>query len=437
MRISIFGLGYVGTVSAACFAARGHQVVGVDINKNKVDLLASGKAPIVEKDVEQLIADSVARKSLSATESTADAIAVTDLSIICVGTPSAPNGSIDTSALAAVCAEIGAALARKSSRHTVVIRSTILPGTFRNVVVPALEKSSGRKAGADFAIATNPEFLREGTAVADFRNPPKTVVGADDAATADVVASLYEGLPGAVIKTTPEIAEVVKYVDNPWHALKVAFANEIGNICQAVGVDSHAVMDIFFQDTKLNISPAYLKPGFAFGGSCLPKDLRAITYLGQRLDLKIPVLQSINASNMLQIERALELVLALGKKDIAVLGVSFKAGTDDLRESPFIILIERLIGKGCRIKIFDHNINLSMLTGANRDYIHATIPHIASLMVDNAEAALAGADLVLITANVPEYMSALDRMTEHQHLLDFARVRAPGHLGAKYHGINW
>jgi GDP-mannose 6-dehydrogenase len=437
MRISIFGLGYVGTVSAACFAARGHQVVGVDINKNKVDLLASGKAPIVEKDVEQLIADSVARKSLSATESTADAIAVTDLSIICVGTPSAPNGSIDTSALAAVCAEIGAALARKSSRHTVVIRSTILPGTFRNVVVPALEKSSGRKAGADFAIATNPEFLREGTAVADFRNPPKTVVGADDAATADVVASLYEGLPGAVIKTTPEIAEVVKYVDNPWHALKVAFANEIGNICQAVGVDSHAVMDIFFQDTKLNISPAYLKPGFAFGGSCLPKDLRAITYLGQRLDLKIPVLQSINASNMLQIERALELVLALGKKDIAVLGVSFKAGTDDLRESPFIILIERLIGKGCRIKIFDHNINLSMLTGANRDYIHATIPHIASLMVDNAEAALAGADLVLITANVPEYMSALDRMTEHQHLLDFARVRAPGHLGARYHGINW
>jgi GDP-mannose 6-dehydrogenase len=437
MRISIFGLGYVGTVSAACFAARGHQVVGVDVNRSKVDLLASGKAPIVEKDVEQLIAEGVARKSLSATASTADAIAVTDLSIICVGTPSAPNGSIDTSALAAVCTEIGAALARKSTRHTVVIRSTILPGTFRNVVVPALEKSSGRKAGADFAIATNPEFLREGTAVADFRNPPKTVVGADDAATADVVASLYEGLPGAVIKTTPEIAEVVKYVDNPWHALKVAFANEIGNICQAVGVDSHAVMDIFFHDTKLNISPAYLKPGFAFGGSCLPKDLRAITYLGQRLDLKIPVLQSINASNMLQIERALDWILALGKKDIAVLGVSFKAGTDDLRESPFIILIERLIGKGCRIKIFDHNINLSMLTGANRDYIHATIPHIASLMVDNAEAALAGADLVLITANVPEYMSALDRMTEHQHLLDFARVKAPGHLGARYHGINW
>lgn len=437
MRISIFGLGYVGTVSAACFAARGHQVVGVDINKNKVDLFASGKAPIVEKDVEQLIAVSVARKSLSATTSTADAMAVTDLSIICVGTPSAPNGSIDTGALAAVCTEIGAALARKSSRHTVVIRSTILPGTFRIVVVPALEMSSGRRANVDFAVATNPEFLREGTAVADFRNPPKTVVGADDAATADIVASLYEGLPGAVIKTTPEIAEVVKYVDNPWHALKVAFANEIGNICQAVGVDSHAVMDIFFHDTKLNISPAYLKPGFAFGGSCLPKDLRAITYLGQRLDLKIPVLQSINASNMLQIERALEWVLALGKKDIAVLGVSFKAGTDDLRESPFIILIERLIGKGCRIKIFDHNINLSMLTGANRDYINATIPHIASLMVDSAEAALAGADLVLITANVPEYMSALDQMTEHQHLLDFARVRAPRHLGARYHGINW
>ncbi|NWG26601.1 MAG: UDP-glucose/GDP-mannose dehydrogenase family protein [Pseudorhodoplanes sp.] len=437
MHISIFGLGYVGTVSAACFAARGHQVVGVDVNRSKVDLLASGKAPIVEQDVEQLIAENVARKRLSATASTADAIAATDLSIVCVGTPSAPNGSIDTGALAAVCTEIGAALAGKSSRHTVVIRSTILPGTFRNVVVPALEESSGRRAGTDFAVATNPEFLREGTAVADFRNPPKTVVGADDAATADIVASLYEGLPGAVIRTTPEIAEVVKYVDNPWHALKVAFANEIGNICQAVGVDSHAVMDIFFHDTKLNISPAYLKPGFAFGGSCLPKDLRAITYLAQRLDLKIPVLQSINTSNMLQIERALDWILGLGKKDIAVLGVSFKAGTDDLRESPFIILVERLIGKGCRIRIFDHNIKLSMLTGANRDYINATIPHIASLMVDSAEAALADAGLVLITANVPEYVSALDRMTDHQHLLDFARVNAPQRLGARYHGINW
>jgi GDP-mannose 6-dehydrogenase len=318
-----------------------------------------------------------------------------------------------------------------------VIRSTILPGTFRQMIVPALEQASGRKSGSGFKLAINPEFMREGTAVADFANPPKTVIGGDDPGVIGTVESLYAGLPGPVVRTAPEVAEIIKYVDNPWHAVKVAFANEIGNVCQAVGVDSHAVMDVFMLDEKLNISKAYLKPGFAFGGSCLPKDVRAISYLGQQLDLDLPLLRSLMTSNHVQIERAIDKALSFGKKKIGVLGCAFKEGTDDLRESPYVILIERLLGKGCELKIFDKNIHLSMLTGANRDYIMATIPHIANLMVNSPAEAVAGAELVLLASSTPEYVSALDDMTDQQHLIDFARVTSAKRLGDRYHGINW
>ena len=440
MKISVFGLGYVGTVSAACLSARGHHVIGSDINGTKVELLKSGSSPIVEANISELVRSGVACGKLTATNDSVEAVVSSDLSIVCVGTPSSANGSIDTRAIRVVCEEIGAAIGKKKAnqQHTIVVRSTILPGTFRSLVVPTLEGASGNKEGTNFRAALNPEFMREGTAVCDFNNPPKTVIGSDDPTTGDIVASLYDGLPGPVVRTTPEVAELIKYVDNPWHALKVAFANEIGNICQAVGVDSYDVMNIFMLDQKLNISKAYLRPGFAFGGSCLPKDLRAITNLAQRLDVATPVLRAISDSNHQQIERAIGRILALGKRKVAVLGCSFKEGTDDLRESPYVILIERLIGKGCDVAIYDNNIRLAMLTGANRDYINATIPHISRLMVELPQKALAEADLVMITANTPEYLSAIAALRDHQHLLDFARIdlvkRPPPSC---YHAVNW
>jgi len=404
MKISVFGLGYVGTVSAACLAARGHQVVGVDVNAAKVDLVQAGAAPIVEEGLADLIREASAQGLLRATTSADEAVAGSDISLVCVGTPSARNGNLDTRALIRVAREIGTALGSKAPGHVVVVRSTLLPGTFRNIVVPELEAASHRKAGKDFGVAINPEFLREGSAVSDFHNPEKTVVGADDADAARSVMDLYNGLPGKRITESPEIAELAKYVDNVWHALKIGFANEVGNICKSQGIDSHAVMDVFLSDRKLNISPAYLKPGFAFGGSCLPKDTRAIAYLARVCDLELPLLQSILPSNHRQIERALDWVLSFGKRRIAFLGCAFKAGTDDLRESPYVILAERLLGKGCTLRIFDNNVRLSMLTGANRDYIHATIPHIANLLVASGEDAVEDAELVILAAASPEYL---------------------------------
>ena len=437
MKISVFGLGYVGTVSAACFAARGHRVIGVDVNRAKVELISSGQAPIVEPQVGGLISQAVSDGRLNATTSTEKAIAESELSIVCVGMPSAPNGSMDTQALRTVCQEIGAAIAKRGGKHIAVIRSTMAPGTFQSLIVPTIEAAAGRKIGPDLVLAVNPEFLREGTAVADFNNAPRTVIGATDPAGADLVAKLYEDLPGPIVQTTPELAEIIKYLDNPWHALKVAFANEIGNVCKAVGVDSQAAMDIFFLDQTLNISKAYLRPGFAFGGSCLPKDLRGLCNLGQRLGLELPVLQSILPSNTRQIERAVDWILSFDKRRIAVLGCTFKEDTDDLRESPYIILIERLLGKGIELRIFDHNLRISMLMGANRDYLLKTVPHIAKLLVGSAKEAIEESDLVLLTAGIPEYLSALPLLTSEQQVVDFANVAAARKLGPRYHGINW
>lgn len=436
MKLSVFGLGYVGTVSAACFAMRGHDVIGVDSNPSKTGLINQRQAPIVEKDVGGIVGRAVEAGTLRATTDAEQAVLESDISIVCVGTPALSNGRLDTRAVEKVSHEIGAAIARKSTRHTVVIRSTMLPGTFRGLVQPALAAASGKQPGEGFATAVNPEFLREGSAVADFLHPEKTVIGSDDSTTGDLVASLYDGLPGEFVRTTPELAQFSKYVDNSWHAVKVSFANEIGNLCKALGIDSHAAMRMMTMDTKLNTSAAYLKPGFAFGGSCLPKDTRALNYFARSIDLNLPLLQSVMTSNAQQIERACDWVLSYGKKRIALLGCSFKADTDDMRESPFILLTERLLGKGCTVRIYDRNVNVSMLMGANRDYVTEVIPHIANLFVDSMDDAVANADIVLMTAFSPEYLEASELMNDSQVLLDFAFVpQMRDH--ARYDGVNW
>lgn len=438
MKIAVFGLGYVGIVSAACLARDGHDVIGVDPQPTKVDLVNGGKPPIIEKGVGELVAEAVVNGRLRATTSPAEAVAAADLSLVCVGTPSRKNGSLETGAVQRVCEEIGAAIAVKGRPHTVVIRSTILPGTMRGIVIPTLEKAVGARAKDLLRIANNPEFLRESTAVYDYDNPPKTVVGSEDAGVAQAVIDLYADLPGPKIATRLEVAEMVKYADNSWHAVKVAFANEIGNIAKAVGVDSWEVMDIFCQDTKLNISPYYMKPGFAFGGSCLPKDVRALTFKGRDLDLDLPLLNSLIPTNVGQIDRAVEMIGEYGVRNVAFLGISFKAGTDDLRESPLVTLVERLIGKGYALRIYDRNVHLSRLLGANRAYIEGAIPHIADILSDDMEAVLAHGDLVIIGNPAPEFKFLGGRVRPDQKVLDLARI--PGlqaELGGRYSGINW
>jgi GDP-mannose 6-dehydrogenase len=437
VRISVFGLGYVGAVSAACLARDGHRVIGVDKNEAKVDLINAGRAPIIESGLNELLELAVARGQLSATTEAAKAIAATDVSFVCVGTPSQPNGSLDLRFVEAVCAEIGLGLQDKEDYHVVVVRSTMLPGSTDEVVRPALEKASGKRAGEDFGLAINPEFLREGTAVADYSDPPKTVIGHPDERTGELVAALYEHLPCPLIKTDLRTAEMMKYVDNVWHALKVGFANEVGNIAKALGVDGHRVMDAFCLDTKLNLSPSYLKPGFAFGGSCLPKDLRAITYKAKMLDLNLPILESILTSNELQVRRAFDMVAAAGGRNVGVLGFGFKAGTDDLRESPVVELAERLIGKGYQLRFYDRNVNMARLIGANRDYILERIPHIAGLMVDSIDEAVGGAEVVVIGNGDPDFRHVPDRLREDQHIVDLVRISQNVRTHGSYDGICW
>lgn len=437
VKIAVFGLGYVGIVSAACLARDGHQVIGVDPQGTKVDLVNGGQPPIIEKNVGEMVAEAVRTGALRATTSAAEAVAFADLSLVCVGTPSRKNGSLETGAVERVCEEIGAAVGAKGRDHLVVIRSTILPGTMRGVVIPALTRAAGDGA-KHLKVANNPEFLRESTAVYDYDNPPKTVVGSDDPATAQAVLSLYADLPGPKIATKLEIGEMVKYADNAWHAVKVSFANEIGNIAQAVGVDSWDVMDIFCQDTKLNISPYYMKPGFAFGGSCLPKDVRALTFKGRDLDLDLPLLNSVLATNSEQVERAIGMVADYGLRNISFMGISFKAGTDDLRESPLVTLVERLIGKGFNLKIYDRNVHLSRLLGANRAYIEGAIPHIAEILSDDLDAVLGHGDLVIVGNPAPEFKFIGAKLRADQKVLDLARIPGLGpELGERYRGINW
>lgn len=437
MKISVFGLGYVGVVAAGCMAADGHTVIGVDPSKTKVDLINKGVPPIVEKDIGEIVSAAAATGQLSATDDARQAVLDTEISLICVGTPSQLNGSLDLRYVRKVCEEIGATLKDKSAFHVVVARSTMLPGTMRDVVIPTLEEFSGKVAGKDFGVCNNPEFLREGTAVWDYRNPPKTVIGETDGKSGDVLASLYADLDAPMIRTTVETAEMVKYVDNVWHALKVGFANEIGNICKELHIDSHQVMDIFCKDTKLNLSPYYLKPGFAFGGSCLPKDVRALTYKGRALDLNLPILGAILPSNELQIAKGYDMVVSKGKRKIGVLGFSFKAGTDDLRESPVVEVIERLLGKGYDLRLYDKNVNIAALTGANRDYILNHIPHISKIMVSTVEEVLAHADVIVIGNGAKEFGAVASALRPDQQVVDLVRVTALESKEDGYDGICW
>jgi GDP-mannose 6-dehydrogenase len=437
LRISIFGLGYVGTVSAGCLADDGHEVVGVDPLPTKVDLINRGQSPIIETDIGEIIAATVKAGRLRATSDPGQGIGETELSFVCVGTPSQPNGNLDLRYIRRICEQIGEVLKSKSARHTVVIRSTILPGTMHKMVIPTLEEFSGKKAGVDFGVCNNPEFLREGSAVKDFRQPPKTVIGESDQASGDILAALYKKLDAPLIRTNLETAEMVKYVDNSWHALKIGFANEIGTLGKSLGVDAHEVMKIFCQDRKLNISTAYLSPGFAFGGSCLPKDLRALSYQAKMHDLQLPILTSILPSNEMQIARGVQLITEKGHTRVGILGFSFKAGTDDLRESPLIEVIERLIGKGYDLRIYDKNVNIASLVGANRDFILNHIPHISKLMVSDIGAVLNHAQTVVIGNKDPDFKIVPDRLREGQFLVDFVRVIEGSGKNGNYDGICW
>jgi len=437
MKLSIFGLGYVGSVSAALFADAGHMVLGVDPNRDKVDLINAGRSPVIEAGVSELVDKVVESGRLTALSDGRRAVLDTDLSIVCVGTPSHANGSLDLTYLQRVCGEIGAALAEKDGYHVVVIRSTMLPGTMEGVVIPTLESHSGKAAGIDFGVCVNPEFLREGSAVHDFLHPPKTVIGESDPRAGELLARLYVGLDAPLIRCPVPVAEMVKYADNSWHALKVAFANEIGVICKAMEIDSYRVMEIFCRDTKLNLSSYYLKPGFAFGGSCLPKDLRALTYRARELDVEVPVLQAVLPSNAAHVQRGVDLILARGRRRIGILGFSFKAGTDDLRESPLVEVIEQLLGKGLDVRIFDRNVQLAALTGANRNFILKVIPHIARLMVQDIADVVDHAEVVVIGNGDPAFRSVIDMLRPDQELIDFVRLTEPPPDRDGYHGICW
>jgi GDP-mannose 6-dehydrogenase len=436
MKLSIFGLGYVGCVSAACFAKEGHDVIGVDVNPTKVEIVNRGHSPIVESGMGELIEEMVSSRRLRATTDTQAAIDNSEISLVCVGTPSNPNGSLDLSYVVRVCQEIGAALNSKSDRHVVVIRSTMLPGTIESVVLPALEEYSGKKAGEDFGLCINPEFLREGTSLRDFYAPPFTLIGADDEQTANLVRNLYTNIDAPIFVAAVKTAEMVKYVCNCFHALKISFANEVGNICKQLNIDSHEVMEIICRDTKLNLSAYYLKPGFAFGGSCLPKDLRAMNYKAKQLDVEAPVLSSILPSNRLQIERAVEMVLRTGRKRIGVLGFSFKAGTDDLRESPMVALIETLIGKGMQLAIYDRDVSLARLVGANKEFIERGIPHISQLMRATIDEVLECSELLIIGNKADEFRAIESKLRADQTVIDLVRLFEKA-SNETYQGICW
>ncbi|MGQ7959136.1 GDP-mannose 6-dehydrogenase [Pseudomonas sp. SP16.1] len=396
MRISIFGLGYVGAVCAGCLSARGHEVIGVDISAHKIELINNGKSPIVEPGLEELLQQGLRQGRLRGTTDVAAAVLESDVSFICVGTPSKKNGDLELDYIEGVCREIGFALRNKPGRHTVVVRSTVLPGTAKNVVLPILEDCSGKKAGVDFGLAVNPEFLRESTAIKDYDFPPMTVIGELDSASGDLLESIYSELDAPIIRKDIEVAEMIKYTCNVWHAAKVTFANEIGNIAKAVGVDGREVMDVICQDHKLNLSKYYMKPGFAFGGSCLPKDVRALNYRAGSLDVEAPLIGSLMRSNAAQVQKAFDIIAGHDLRKVALLGLSFKAGTDDLRESPLVELAEMLIGKGYDLRIYDRNVEYARVHGANKDYIESKIPHVSSLLNSDLDAVIDNADIIVL-----------------------------------------
>jgi GDP-mannose 6-dehydrogenase len=438
LSISVFGLGYVGSVSAACFAHLGHRVTGVDISTAKVEMLASGRSPIVEARMSELVEEGHRAGRLHATTVSHDAICGSDLSFVCVGTPSLRSGKLDLSFVERVVHEIGAALKQKNSYHVVVLRSTVLPGTTESLVIPAMEKASGLRVGEDFAVCYNPEFMREGSAVADFFQPPYTLLGAQDPRNNDLPRQLYKDMPAPLFETSIPVAEMVKYVSNAFHAVKIGFANEVGTLCKSLGVDAEAVTKIYTSDTKLNISPAYLSPGFAFGGSCLPKDLRALSHRAKELDLGLLLLESILPSNALHIDRAVEAVLRTNKKKVSFLGLSFKSGTDDLRESPQVQMIKRLLGEGRQVRVWDRDVALGRLAGSNRQYIEEVIPHIGSLLSADLEEVVRSGEVVVIATKV-EKERLVRCLAREQTVIDLINLESASRPGtaASYQGICW
>jgi GDP-mannose 6-dehydrogenase len=439
LSISVFGLGYVGSVSAACFASMGHSVIGVDVNPSKVGMIEGGRSPIIEAKMNELVAEGTRSCRLHATVDSTAAVLASDISFVCVGTPSLRNGKLDLSHIEKVAREIGAALKQKKSPHSFVLRSTVLPGTTESVALPILEQESGKRAGTDFTVAYNPEFMREGSAVADFLQPPYTILGAQSPAHLAPLRELYKQMPGKVFETSIAVAEMVKYFSNAFHAVKVTFANELGTLCKHLGVDAHAVTEIFTSDTRLNVSPAYLSPGFAFGGSCLPKDVRALTYKAKELDLHLPMLESLLPSNSQHVERAVEAVMRTNKRRIAQLGLSFKAGTDDLRESPQVQLVKRLLGEGYEVQVWDRDVSLGQLAGSNRQYIEAVIPHIGSLLSSDLEQVLKWAEVVIIGNKSAKKDELARHLRKDQIVLDLVNldkaVRCDG--TSSYEGICW
>jgi GDP-mannose 6-dehydrogenase len=438
MNISILGLGYVGAVSLACLARDGHRVIGVDIDSSKLDLIRRARSPIIEDGIQQLMEAVVGTGRVEVTDDPIVAVRHSDISFVCVGTPSLPNGSQDLDALERLSVQLGTALRSKSSYHLVVIRSTVLPGTVDELVGPIIESHSGKRRGVDFDICFQPEFLREGTSIRDYDNPPFTVIGADSDRAVALLQDLFGPLPGRFIVCRIRTAEMLKYACNAFHALKITFANEIGRVCQAMNVESHQVMDLLCQDEQLNISAAYLRPGFAYGGSCLPKDLRALRHAASRRDVAVPMLDQIDRSNQLHIDHALNMVLSTGLRSVGLLGLSFKSGTDDLRESPLVTMAERFIGKGLRVMIHDPEVSVARLVGANRRYIEETIPHISSLMQPSASDVIRNSAVIVIGLRHQSIVEDLYLLTTEEHvLLDLVNVPERERLKGRYHGVCW
>lgn len=437
MRISIFGMGYVGAVTAACLAKEGHRVIGVEISKDKVEQITAGKSPLVEDKIVEIISDVVRQGTLSATMDARSAINETDVSMICVGTPSRPNGDVDLTFVTRVSEKIGQVLKNKSGFHTLIYRSTIPPGTTEEVVIPILEEHSGKRVYLDFDVCFNPEFLREGSAVDDLYHPPFTVVGVQSEGAAEVVKQLFAFVNAPFEVTTIRTAELVKYVCNVFHALKICFANEVGTLARRFGIDGHEVMRLFALDTKQNISPMYLKPGFAFGGSCLPKDVRGLLYQARKMDYSAPLIAAIPPSNDQQLDEGFQLVTSFKKKKIGFLGLAFKGGTDDLRESALVRLAERLIGKGYELLIYDRHVNLARIFGSNKAFIEKEIPHIEKLFATSIDEVVYGSEVIVVGNYDPEYASAL-KAARDRRIVDLVRITDnPAALGDNYHGICW
>jgi GDP-mannose 6-dehydrogenase len=438
MKISIFGLGYVGAVSMACLARDGHHVVGVDLDPLKLELIRSGRSPIVEEGIQELTAEVVRSGQVTVTDDVAAAVRATDLSFICVGTPSSPNGSQDLSAVRRVSEQIGAALKDKPGYHTVIMRSTIQPGSMASVVQAGLESASGKRANVDFGLGFQPEFLREGSSIKDYDNPPFTVIGTEDERAAAVLREVFGHLKCEFLVTSIGVAEMLKYACNAFHAVKITFANEIGRLARSVGVDGRAVMDLVCKDTRLNISPVYMKPGFAFGGSCLPKDLRALTYVGKQNDVTTPMLGNVMGSNRAHVDHALDLVAQSGRRKVGMVGLSFKPGTDDLRESPLVTVAERLIGKGYDLRIYDPDVHLSRLLGANKRYIEHSIPHIGNLMSGDCAAVIDHAEVLIVGLASRDLVPLIvGRARPDQIVVDLVGLPRAELNAAQYHGVCW